>query len=353
MTDLSPRTLADQVLRWFDASGRTDLPWRDAPSGQRDPYRVWLSEIMLQQTTCRAVMGYFEKFTRLWPDVKALAAADSDDVMRAWAGLGYYARARNMIKCARIIAFERQGVFPTDERDLLELPGIGPYSAAAISAIAFHGPSAPVDGNVIRVLSRLYAIKAVMPANKGLVGEYAAKMLPQGHSGTFAEALMDLGATVCKPKKPDCPLCPWQGSCRARTLAQGTGQAIDFPRKAPKKDKPARTGWVFWVQRNDGQVLLERRPDTGLLGGMTGFPTSAWQGAEISPQRAFDAQGYGGTWQVLDQSVRHTFTHFHLHLGVIKVDWVEGRQTGFWCPLDEVRSHALPSVMRKVVKVVE
>lgn len=348
MSSTSPHILTDKLLAWFAQAGRAELPWRDAPCGKRDPYRVWLAEIMLQQTTCTAVIPYFEKFTTQWPDVKALAAADSQDVLRAWAGLGYYARARNMIKCAEVVAEQRQGVFPSHEQDLLSLPGIGPYTAAAISAIAHHGPSAPVDGNVIRVLTRLYAIEDVMPANKAVVGDFATKMLPQGQSGDFAEALMDLGATVCKPKNPNCAACPWLGACQA----QAQGCAAEYPKKAPKKEKPTWRGWAFWIERVDGCVLLERRPDKGLLGGMTGFPSTPWQVEGIDAEQAIANQPYEGAWRVLDETVLHTFTHFHLELGVIKISLQTHPVEGLWCAPHEMNAQALPSVMKKVAALI-
>ena len=327
MPTTSSHILTDKLLAWFAGAGRRDLAWRDAPCGERDPYRVWLAEIMLQQTTCAAVIPYFNHFTTQWPDVKALAGAATDDVMRAWAGLGYYARARNLVKCAQVVADERQGVFPVHEQDLLTLPGIGPYTAAAITAIA-----------------QLYAIEDVMPANKNVVGDYGAKMLPQGRSGDFAEALMDLGATVCKPKNPNCAACPWEGDCHAHAQ----GHATAYPVKAPKKEKLTRKGWAFWVERADGHVLLERRPDKGLLGGMTGFPTTHWQVDAIDAEQAVAAQPFEGAWQVLDETVRHTFTHFHLELGVIKVAVEAVPQKGLWCAAHDVDNQALPSVMKKI-----
>ncbi|MBL4613788.1 MAG: A/G-specific adenine glycosylase [Magnetovibrio sp.] len=339
-----PHDLTKKLLSWFAQAGRTALPWRDAPCGERDPYKVWLSEVMLQQTTCAAVIPYFEKFIAKWPDVKALAAAPSDDVMRAWAGLGYYARARNMLKCARLVAQERQGKFPVAPEDLQQLPGIGPYTAAAIAAIAHHGPCAPVDGNVIRVLTRLYAIPDIMPAGKAVVGEYASHMLPQGCSGDFAEALMDLGATVCKPKNPNCPACPWQSACRAH----GAGVPTDYPKKAPKKAKPIRKGWAFWVERADGQVLLERRPDKGLLGGMTGFPTTEWQVDEITAEQAAALMPGEGDWIQVEKEVRHTFTHFHLELKILKCQLLGEGEKGLWCAPHNLHEQALPSVMKKV-----
>jgi len=354
MSRTPPHKLTDQLLSWFDQAGRTNLPWRDAPCGARDPYKVWLAEVMLQQTTCAAVIPYFHAFTTKWPDVKALAAAKSDEVMHAWAGLGYYARARNMLKCARVVADERQGAFPTHEDDLLTLPGIGPYTAAAITAIAFQGSAAPVDGNVIRVLTRLYAIPDIMPANKDVVGDYAVKMLPNERSGDFAEALMDLGATVCKPKTPACAACPWQNDCQARAA----GAMTDYPKKAPKKAKPTRRGWAFWVERADGHVLLERRPEKGLLGGMVGFPTTPWQGEEITADQAAAMMADTGTvagtdanikaYDVLDGLVKHTFTHFHLELRVMKTRLDLAPEQGIWCAPDDLGAHALPSVMKKV-----
>lgn len=299
---------------------------------------------MLQQTTVAAVIPYFETFIAAWPTVKDLAAADPDDVMKAWAGLGYYARARNMLKCAVEIAERRQGQFPRDERDLLELPGIGAYTAAAIAAIAFQGPAAPVDGNVIRVLSRLYAIADIMPAGKAVVGDYAERMLPPRRSGDFAEALMDLGATVCKPKNPDCPACPWREDCAAHAAHEATA----YPKKAPKKEKPTRRGWAFWLEREDGAVLLERRPDKGLLGGMMGFPTTAWEDSAATAEDAARAQGLE-TWSVCEGMVRHTFTHFHLELQLIKAQGT--RQSGQWVARDELSAQALPTVMRKVIQL--
>ena len=348
MSQTPPHVLTGKLLSWFAQASRTDLPWRDRPCGQRDPYKVWLAEIMLQQTTVAAVIPYFETFTTKWPDVKALAAAQTDEVMQAWAGLGYYARARNMVKCARVVADERQGVFPSHEVDLLQLPGIGPYTAAAIAAIAHQGPSAPVDGNVIRVLSRVYAIAEVMPANKGVVGRYAQKMLPKGQSGEFAEALMDLGATVCKPKNPKCDACPWESDCQARAA----GDVSAYPKKAPKKEKPVRKGWAFWLEREDGHVLLERRPDKGLLGGMMGFPTTEWREDAIEMQDALQVVPDIRDWRELDYVVRHTFTHFHLELKVIKGRIESEPNTGVWCMPSAMDSKALPTVMKKVCAVV-
>lgn len=345
-----PYSLTQSLLAWFDAE-RRDLAWRDAPCGERDPYRVWLAEIMLQQTTVSAVIPYYQAFLAKWPDVKALAAADDDAVMHAWAGLGYYARARNMLKCARMVAEQRQGAFPRDEQDLLKLPGIGAYTAAAICAIAFNGPAAPVDGNVIRTLSRLYAIDAEMPKGKGLVADKARALLARARPGDFAEALMDLGSMVCRPKNPDCPACPWEHTCRARAQ----GEALAYPRKAPKKAKPTRRGWAFWVERADGRLLLEKRPDKGLLGGMMGFPTTAWPSSAQetdAPSAEAAAEPWNSReWEELPGMVTHTFTHFHLELRVMRVtlDRV-GAKHGVWCAPDKLGEQALPSIMQKVVR---
>lgn len=338
--------LTQKLLAWFDAQ-RRDLPWRDLPCGARDPYRVWLAEVMLQQTQVTTVIPYYATFLAKWPTVKALAAASDGDVMHAWAGLGYYARARNMLKCARAVADERQGAFPRDEADLLTLPGVGAYTAAAVAAIAFNGAAAPVDGNVMRTLTRLFAIDVEMPKGKDVVAEQARLLLPVGRSGDFAEALMDLGSAVCRPKNPDCPACPWGDDCRARTL----GDPTDYPKKAPKKAKPTRRGWAFWVERaEDGCILLERRPDKGLLGGMMGFPGTAW---EVAAPSAEDAAALCGArvWDVLPGMVTHTFTHFHLELQVLRIRLAHAQNLdGVWVAAHELHTQALPSVMKKVAQ---
>lgn len=339
----SENILTNSLLAWFDAA-RRELPWRDAPCGERDPYRVWLAEVMLQQTQVTTVIPYYENFLSRWPDVKALARAEDDDVMHAWAGLGYYARARNMLKCARVVADERQGAFPRNEEDLLTLPGVGDYTAAAIAAIAFGGPSAPVDGNVIRTLTRLFAIDAEMPRGKDLVAEKARALLSVKRSGDFAEALMDLGSAVCRPKNPACPACPWANSCKAKAL--GTPQ--NYPKKAPKKAKPTRRGWAFWIERADGCILLEKRPDKGLLGGMMCFPSTEWGADMLSAEAVMQTWGdIPGTVQ--PGLVTHTFTHFHLELQVMRLGVGQDYDgVGRWCAADALDTQALPSVMKKV-----
>jgi len=344
VTRLSEKDLSERLMAWFEKQ-RRDLPWRDAPCGKRDAYRVWLAEIMLQQTTVTAVIPYYLDFLAKWPNVKSLSQAVDDDVMRAWAGLGYYARARNMLKCARFIADECQGVFPQAEDDLLKLPGVGPYTAAAVSAIAFNGPSAPVDGNVIRTLSRLYAVKAEMPKNKDQIQVFARALLPVEKSGDYAEALMDLGSQVCRPKNPNCSVCPWVKACKA----YADGDVLAYPQKAPKMIKPTRRGWAFWIVRADGLVLLERRPPKGLLGGMMGLPTTAWEETKCTASQAVERFApHKGT--ALPNHIQHTFTHFHLELGVISIH-VDGdtQLSGVWVDLDDLKNQALPSVMNKAI----
>ena len=344
MTRFDDTDLTERLLAWFGGQRRA-LPWRDAPCGRRDPYRVWLAEIMLQQTTVTAVIPYYQNFLDKWPNVKALAGALDDDVMRAWAGLGYYARARNLLACARFVADHCQGVFPRAESDLLKLPGIGPYTAAAVSAIAFNGPSAPVDGNVIRTLSRLYAVEGDMPKNKDKIQILAETLRPQNLSGDYAEALMDLGSQVCRPKNPRCSECPWMQACQAFRA----GKAVDYPQKAEKKAKPTRRGWAFWVVRSDGHILLERRPPKGLLGGMIGLPTSAWGETLGTPKQAMERFA-AEQWTALPGHIEHTFTHFHLELGVIDVR-VDANTPwpGLWIARDDVVNQALPSVMQKAI----
>ena len=344
MPQIQTKNLTKQLLTWFNAQ-RRELPWRDAPCGQRDGYRVWLSEVMLQQTTVTAVIPYYLKFLDKWPDVKALAKATDDDVMRAWAGLGYYARARNMLKCARFVSDECQGVFPRAEEDLVKLPGVGPYTAAAICSIGFNGPSAPVDGNVIRTLSRLYAVKAEMPKNKDQIQVLTDALLPKGHSGDYAEALMDLGSLVCKPKNPNCADCPWVKTCKAFAA----GKALAYPVKAPKKVKPTRRGWAFWIENTDGHILLERRPPKGLLGGMMGLPGTEWTETLPTAEQASQVLSVKSS-QALPDYIKHTFTHFHLELGVIFMK-VEGCEdlAGEWIRPEDLDEQALPSVMRKAI----
>ncbi|MEM7425379.1 MAG: A/G-specific adenine glycosylase [Pseudomonadota bacterium] len=342
--------LADELLDWYDRHHRR-LPWRMPPGGgQSDPYHVWLSEIMLQQTTVAAVRDYFLKFTRTWPDVHALADADLEDILRAWAGLGYYARARNLHKCAGVVSHEHYGQFPRTAAELQKLPGIGPYTAAAIASIAFEEPVAAVDGNVERVLARYYALETPLPEVKPEIKQRAQAIVPQERSGDFAQALMDLGATVCAPRKANCLICPWTSDCQGRSL----GIADTLPRKAPKKAKPTRSGTCFWVERADGAVLLRRRPERGLLGGMIEIPSTGWSEAPApSPEHGAPVTG---TWSKLPAEVTHTFTHFHLELEIWKLRGTgENARPGpdyRWVRKEDLAAEALPSVMRKVVAAV-
>jgi A/G-specific adenine glycosylase len=338
------------LLAWYDKS-RRDLPWRAPPGVAPDPYRVWLSEIMLQQTTVRAVAPYFLRFVERWPSVEALAAAPLDDVLKAWAGLGYYARARNLHACARAVVERHGGRFPAAAAELGELPGIGPYTAGAIAAIAFGASAAAVDGNVERVTARLFAVERELPSAKLELRALAAGLVPTSRAGDFAQALMDLGATICTPKRPACAICPWIEACAARRR----GDAETFPRRAAKRAGELRRGAAFVVLRADGAVLVRSRPAKGLLGGMTEVPTTPWS-PDFDPAAALDAAPQFAPsrprWRRLPGSVRHVFTHFPLELEVYRAE-VESAAPApagaRWVPSDELADEALPNLMRKVV----
>ncbi len=292
---------------------------------------------MLQQTTVAAVRAYFEKFTGLWPTVGDLAAAEDARVMAEWAGLGYYARARNLLKCARMVADVHGGRFPDSRQALLELPGVGPYTASAIASIAFDQPETVVDGNVERVMSRAYLVETPLPKSKPELTELAAELTPEARAGDYAQAVMDLGATVCTPKSPACGICPWMGACKARAAAR----QADLPKKERKKPKPVRFGIAYLGRRADGTWLVETRPEKGLLGGMLGWPGTDWR--EEAP---IEAPPVAGDWRDLGAEVRHTFTHFHLRLAVrvadLPNDAVPDRGR-----FDILDPGAFPTVMRK------
>lgn len=332
------------LLAWYDEHARK-MPWRVPPADKQagvkpDPYRVWLSEVMLQQTTVAAVTDYFHRFTARWPTVMALAAAQDGDVMGEWAGLGYYARARNLLKCARVVTDEFGGVFPDTHAELLRLPGIGPYTAAAMSAIAFDHPETVVDGNVERVMARLFDIHTPLPAAKPELTTHAAALTPRMRPGDYAQAVMDLGATICTPKSPACGICPLRTPCKARA----NGTALELPKKTPKKPKPTRLGTIYMVRRDDGAWLLERRPDSGLLGGMLGWPGTEWTETAPGENPPLDAN-----WSTLPGEVRHTFTHFHLILTVKHTTLAahHAPPIGQFIEKHDFRPSDLPTVMRK------
>lgn len=336
------------LLAWYDRHRRR-LPWRAAPGQASDPYRVWLSEIMLQQTTVKAVGPYFEKFVARWPDVTALGSASQDDVLRMWAGLGYYSRARNLYACAVAVTRGHGGIFPDTEEGLRALPGIGPYTAAAIAAIAFDRRTMPVDGNIERVVSRLFAVEEELPQAKPVIQQLAARLLADSRAGDSAQALMDLGASICTPKKPACSLCPLNENCIAH--AQGTQET--FPRKAPKKSGTLRRGAAFVVTRGD-ELLVRSRPEKGLLGGMTEVPGSDWlagQDDATAKRQAPDLKGLS-SWQRKVGVVAHVFTHFPLELVVYtaKAQARTRAPAGMrWVPTATLAGEALPNVMRKVI----
>ncbi|MEN7535813.1 A/G-specific adenine glycosylase [Aurantiacibacter flavus] len=328
---------ADLLLDWYDRHAR-DLPWRARPGAPLpDPYHVWLSEVMLQQTTVAAVIPYFEKFTTRWPDVAALAAAPEDEVMAAWAGLGYYSRARNLVKAAREVS--RAGGFPTTEAELLKLPGLGDYTAAAVAAIAFERRALVVDANVERVIARLFAIEEPLPGGKKAIRAALDTITPERRAGDFAQAMMDLGSSLCRAREAQCLLCPWQAICAGREA----GDPTRLPVKAPKKAKPTRTGTAFWVERDEA-VWLVKRPGKGMLGGMRALPDDGWSargdGSGVAP--------VAGAWRA-GGMVRHSFTHFHLELGLaVHADTDPAPDgEGEWWPLDRLDDAGLPTLFAK------
>ncbi len=337
------------LLAWYDRHRRV-LPWRARRGERSDPYRVWLSEVMLQQTTVKTVAPYYARFLARWPTVAALAKASLDDVLRAWAGLGYYARARNLHACARAVVERHGGEFPASLKGLRALPGIGDYTAAAVAAIAFDCAAVPVDGNVERVVARLFAVEQELPAAKPAIKRLAASLLPAQRAGDFAQALMDLGATICSPKRPACALCPWNESCVA--LARGDQER--FPRKARKREGRLRRGAAFVAVRADGRVLLRQRPEKGLLGAMTEVPGSAWAhdfdlACALACAPRFQAKA---VWRRLPGVVRHVFTHFPLELTVCTAPLPRATRApkgARWVKLTDLPGEALPTVMRKVL----
>ncbi len=346
------RDIAPALLGWYDRE-RRQMPWRAELGERADPYRVWLSEIMLQQTTVKTVTPYFEAFVARWPDVRALADTELEDVLAAWAGLGYYSRARNLHACAKAIVAEHGGRFPKSEAKLLELPGIGPYTAAAIASIAFGERATPVDGNVERVVSRLFAVREPLPLSKPALRSLAATLTPMTRTGDFAQAMMDLGATICTPKSPSCLMCPLNSDCTARKL----GIEARLPARTPKGERPARFGIAFIALREDGAVLLRKRPENGLLGGMLEVPSTDWLDMLPSATDAMRIAPAKGDWWKVPSTVRHIFSHFELELvvyrAVVPLDapltfWADQPRCR-WVPRRDLEGQALPSVMKKVI----
>ncbi|MET0308237.1 MAG: A/G-specific adenine glycosylase [Sphingomonas sp.] len=342
MPDNVPRKIAAPLLAWYDAHAR-DLPWRARPgSNAPEPYRVWLSEVMLQQTQVASVIPYFERFTARWPDFAALAAAEDADLMAAWAGLGYYARARNLLACAREVA--ARGTLPDTEMGLRELPGIGGYTAAAIAAIAFGRRAVVVDANVERVVSRLFAVEEALPGAKAQIYARTDSITPDARAGDFAQAMMDLGSTICTARSPRCLLCPLRAECDG--VATGTPER--FPVKAKKAAKPQRHGTMFWAER-DGKVLLVRRPDKGLLGGMRALPTGPW----IDSPPGLAGAPLAAEWRVLDEHAAHGFTHFNLDcmLAAATIGEHSVAADGEWWPIVDLESAGLPTVFAKAARI--
>jgi A/G-specific adenine glycosylase len=341
---------AAALLRWYDRYRRV-LPWRALPGETPDPYRVWLSEVMLAQTTVKAAAPYFTRFTTRWPDVRALAQASLDDVLKLWAGLGYYARARNLHACAKAVVERNGGHFPHSEAELAALPGIGAYTAAAVAAIAFSARAAALDTNAERVLARFFAVEEQLPKARPRLRRLAESLIPATRAGDFAQALMDLGASICTPRKPACVLCPWAKNCRARRR----GDPEAFPRRAPRRQGQLRRGAAFVLKRSDDAILLRRRAAKGLLGGMIEVPTTEWtpdfeEGSALAhaprPHRT------NPKWRRLPGVVAHVFTHFPLQLAVYTATvgaTVTAPEGMHWVAIKDLAGEALPNVMRKVL----
>jgi A/G-specific adenine glycosylase len=321
---------ADRLLAWYDRAARV-LPWRIAPNSglTPDPYRIWLAEVMLQQTTVAAVAGYFARFTERWPTVHDLAAADDADVMAAWAGLGYYARARNLLACARAVVRDHGGSFPDSEAALRTLPGIGDYTAASVAAIAFGRAAVVVDANIERVIARHRLIETPLPMAKREIRAALAPLVPTGRPGDFAQALMDLGAGICTPRRPACAICPLMADCRAR----GLPDVERLPVKPPKKAKPHRHGIAHWIEE-DGRIWLVRRPDKGMLGGMRALPGGDW--ADTPPAESAIVR------------VDHGFTHFDLTLALVRREATDAAAEGEWWPISDLDAAGLPTLYRKL-----
>jgi A/G-specific adenine glycosylase len=344
----NPVSVRRRLLRWYDQNGR-ELPWRFKKNKSPDLYHVWLSEIMLAQTTVTVVKGYFHRFISRWPTLIDLAEADLGDVLHAWQGLGYYARARNLHKSAQIIIEELGGQFPDTELALKQLPGVGDYTAAAIAAIGFNKPTTPIDTNIERVTARLFALTDALPKGRAQISEYASILTPKTRPGDFAQALMDLGSSICNPKAPKCNICPLNQNC----LAEKKGNPEGYPIKTRKAKRQVRHGMVFWAALADGRVMLRIRPQNGLLGGMTEFPSTDWRANLWTLAEAKKQSPINGNWRQLDGIIHHSFSHFHLELIVLAAKFgikkdLRGCREFFWCAPDQLSKHALPTLMKKV-----
>ncbi len=331
-----------QILDWYDKHQRV-LPWRYAKGDKPDPYKVWLSEIMLQQTTVQAVKPYYTKFLEKWPNVNALAAADREEIMAEWAGLGYYSRARNLHSCALIIVNDHKGKFPQNQSDLKKLPGIGDYTSAAITAIAYNKPAVVVDGNIERIMARFYAISEPLPQSKPLLKNLAAAFFENysDRPGDLAQAMMDIGATICTPKSPKCALCPIEKDCKGRAK----GIAATLPTKLKATIKPQKQGYVYWIENNKNEILLHKRPEKGMLAGMIGLPTSEW--AETLPPDPYNARDYKAF-------ITHSFTHFDLKLHLKTVSYNKNAAlpaNHYWHPRTEISQSSFPTLFRKALNL--
>lgn len=339
--------IASRTLKWYDSNARV-LPWRIPPSLSKagikpNVYHVWLSEIMLQQTKVNAVKPYYDLFTTKWPDIEKLASSKDEEIMEAWAGLGYYSRARNLIKCARIVVNYHNSTFPQEEELLLKLPGIGQYTASAIRAIAFNEEANVIDGNIERIITRLFAIITPIALSKNKINILASSILPKYRFGDYAQALMDLGSEICTPKKPKCIICPIKSQCFSHK--QGATNSIPYP--MVKKLKATRYGYVFVIVTKNNTILLERRPNSGILGGMLAFPSHVWKESDkLKLCTPFEAK-----WSVLNHTVYHTFSHFHLELKIVR-SFVNNPPRGYLeFSLETFNYKSLPTLMRKVFDI--
>jgi A/G-specific adenine glycosylase len=349
MAEMAPAWLIDRLLAWYDVR-RRELPWRATAGAAAAPYLVLLSEFMLQQTTVATVSARFASFLARFPSFEALAAATEADVLHAWQGLGYYGRARALHACARAVLERHGGRLPEDETALRALPGIGPYTASAIRSIAFGAPDVPVDGNVLRVMARLHGIETPLPAATSRLRDLAARLAQRRRPADVAQALMDLGATVCRPRRPACLVCPWRAACRA----QAAGVAEALPRRAPKRRRPLRRGLAFLLARPDGAILFRRRAPSGLLGGLHELPSSPWQEGPLELESALGHAPASSGWRIHETPVRHGFTHFVLELTLAEACLdrgaaIDAPREAIWCAPGEFGRLALPTVMKKLL----